>query len=75
MIWKMVEEQVLHLNKQILYAICGLVFGVVFNEVILIITSILSTFGIPFMNSNYWLLGASLIISISLLVLIFTWLD
>jgi len=65
-IWKMLDLEYFKMNRLLIISVFVLVFGVVLNEIILILAAISSFFLIPFLNSVYWLLFASVSIMVSI---------
>ena len=68
LIWNIIEVVNLKINKVLTFILLSLIFGIVLNEMILGLVGVFSIFYIPFMSSAYWLLVASVIIMLSILI-------
>ena len=68
LIWNIIEVVNLKINKLLTFILLSLIFGIVLNEMILGLVGVFSIFYIPFMSSAYWLLVASVIIMLSILI-------
>ena len=69
LLWKILDSQHPSIQKKLSAIVFCLIFGVLLNELILMLVGVFSVFYIPFITSAYWLLFASLVIMCSALVL------
>lgn len=71
LIWKILETKKIQFNKILKIVIIILIFGIVLNEIILVLSGIFSIVQIPFLSSKYRLLFASIVIMFSIGIFFF----
>lgn len=70
LLWRILQNRMIKLNLVLKFSVLLMVFGIILNEFILALSGIFSIFYIPFLNSKYWLLFASVVIMTSILTFI-----
>lgn len=67
LIWNIIEIVKVRVNPTLTFILSLLIFGVLINELVLVLVGTFAIFYIPFLSSAYWLLFASFVIMISIL--------
>ena len=68
LIWKIIQPKKIKFNKLMKFSVLLMVFGIVCNEIVLALSGMFSIFYIPFLSAKYWLLFASVVIMISIVL-------
>lgn len=70
LIWKILQLKEIKFNKLFKFGVLLLVFGIVCNEIVLVLSGTFSIFFIPFLSAKYCLLFASIVIMVSIVIFI-----